>query len=356
LTISRSLPCILSAFLAVAFPTAAAAQQRLLEAPSPAGVRDGAGLFSDEAVRQAGESLRKVARESGVVAVVETVPSLGGEEVEEAAIRMARRSALKGIFILVARKEMKIEVLASRQFHDAFPRDELHKIRTAFTDGFRAKEFDRGLREGVAAIGSAVALAKAEKRLPTIEPTGEGGGRPAGADLAKPASSLVVRNQVKLTLEGANAIIEAAEKKAAAMNLKANIAVVDDGGHLISFVRMNGGRPASVATAITKAVSAATFRQPSGPIPVGTTAPDPILNISIQNAAAAGGSRITSLRGGEPIKVDDQVIGGVGVGGGTGEQDAEIARAGIEAFLKQLESPARPRSEKDEAASSPVKD
>ena len=197
----------------------------------------------------------------------------------------------------------------------------------------------RARGEGVAAIKEAVALAKSKNNLPAHEPKDEAAPAVAAADAPRPASALVVRNQVKLTLEGAKAILDGAEKKAAAMNLKANIAVVDDGGHLIGFVRMNGGRPASVATAITKAVSAATFRQPSGPIPPGAAAPDPILNLSIQNAAAAGGARITSLYGGVPVKVDDQVIGGVGVGGGTGEQDAEIARAGIDAFLKQLAAP-----------------
>jgi len=342
LTISRCIPCILSGFLAVASSTTTAAQERLLEKSAAAGVRDGAGMFSEEAIRQAGESLRAVARESGVVAVVETVANLGGDEVDQAAIKVAKRSAIRGLFVLVAKKEMKIEVLASRQFHDAFPRDELHKVRTAFTNGFREKEFDRGLREGVAAIAKAAALARTEKKLPVEESKPEDAGRAATAEVVRPASALIVRNQVKLTLEGARAILDGAEKKAAAMNLKANIAVVDDGGHLLSFVRMNGGRPASVATAITKAVSAATFRQSSGPIPIGATAHDPILNISLQNAAAAGGSKITSLRGGEPVKVDDQVIGGVGVGGGTGEQDAEIARAGIEAFLEQLASPDQP--------------
>src|SRR5437763_319274 len=64
--------------------------------------------------------------------------------------------------------------------------------------------------------------------------------------------------------------------------------------------------------------------------------PDGLLNLSLQNAAAAGGARITTLKGGVPIVVDGQVIGAVGVGGGTGEQDAEVARAGIQALLDRL--------------------
>ena len=138
----------------------------------------------------------------------------------------------------------------------------------------------------------------------------------------------MIRNQVRLTLEGARTIIAAAAEHAASMNLRVNIAVVDDGGHLLSFDRMNGARPASGYTAITKATTAATFRQPSGPIPAGTTNPDPLLNLSLQIAAQASGGKITTLHGGIPVVVDNQVIGAVGVGGGSGEQDAQVARAG----------------------------
>ena len=153
-------------------------------------------------------------------------------------------------------------------------------------------------------------------------------------------SPLIVRNQVRLTLAGARAIIAGAAAKAQAMGLKENIAVVDDGGHLIAFERMEGARPASVYTALTKATTAATLRQPSGPFPPGTTHPDPLLNLSLENAAAASGGKITTLYGGVPVVVDGQVIGGVGVGGGTGEQDAQVARAGIQAFADQLAKPA----------------
>ena len=149
---------------------------------------------------------------------------------------------------------------------------------------------------------------------------------------------LVVRNQVRLTLEGARTILRAAEEKASSMNLKMNIAVVDDGGHLLAFERMEGARPASGYTSLTKAITAATFRQATGPIPAGTANPDPILNLGLQNAALASGGKITTLYGGVPVTVDGQVIGGVGVGGGSGEQDAQVARAGIEEFLEQLKS------------------
>ncbi len=160
-------------------------------------------------------------------------------------------------------------------------------------------------------------------------------------------SGLIIRNQVKLTLAGAREIIAGAEAKAAEMGLKVNIAVVDDGGHLLTFDRTDGARPASGYTAITKATTAATFRQETGPLPKGTTTPDPLLNLSLQNAAAASGGKITTLYGGIPILIDGQVVGGVGVGGGSGEQDAEVAKAGVarlQAAIKASVGPAKPAS------------
>jgi glc operon protein GlcG len=154
---------------------------------------------------------------------------------------------------------------------------------------------------------------------------------------AQESDALITRNRARLNLAGAERILVAARSKAAEMKLKVNIAVVDDGGHLLAFARMDGARPASGYTAITKATTAATFRQSTGPVPPGVDKPDPLLNLSLQNAAAASGGKITTLYGGVPVVLNDQVIGAVGVGGARGEQDAEIAKAGIAALLEAIE-------------------
>jgi glc operon protein GlcG len=172
---------------------------------------------------------------------------------------------------------------------------------------------------------SAVLLFAACGPAPTQEP------KPAAA----PAAPLVTRARVQLNLAGAEVILAAAKQKAAASGWKMNIAVVDDGGHLLAFARMDGARPASSYTALTKAVTAATFRQETGPLPPKGE-PDLLLNLSLQNAASASGGKLTTLKGGVPVVVDGQVIGGVGVGGGSGEQDAEVAKAGIQALLDAL--------------------
>lgn len=146
---------------------------------------------------------------------------------------------------------------------------------------------------------------------------------------------LMTQTRAELQLAGAEAVIAAARRKAEAMKLAVNIAVVDDGGHLLAFVRMDRARPASAPTAMTKAVTAATFRAPTGTLPPGGE-PDLLLNLSLQNAAAAGGGKLTTLKGGVPIVIRGEVVGAVGVGGATGEQDAEIAKAGVEALIGAL--------------------
>jgi glc operon protein GlcG len=151
----------------------------------------------------------------------------------------------------------------------------------------------------------------------------------------KKSGDLLTRDRIQLNLAGADLIIADAKKRAEEMKLKVNIAVVDDGGHLLSFARMDGARPASGYTAITKATTAATFRQETGPLPPKGEA-DMLLNLSLQNAAAASGGKLTTLKGGVPIVVEGQIIGAVGVGGGTGEQDAEVAKAGIKRLLDAL--------------------
>jgi glc operon protein GlcG len=153
--------------------------------------------------------------------------------------------------------------------------------------------------------------------------------------VAQDKKPLVTRDRILLNLAGAEAIVEAAKAKAAAMGLKVNVAVVDDGGHLLSFARMDGARPASGNTALTKAMSAATFRQETGPRPAKGE-PDLLLSLSLPAAAIAGGGKGTALKGGVPIIVDGQVIGAIGIGGGTGDQDVEIAKAGIQAVLNRL--------------------
>ena len=294
----------------------------------PSEVIDDGGMFSKEAITKAKETLGRIDRAYKVAVTVETVESLQGQDVEEVAIRRAEQLNHQGIFILIARRDRKAEVLASpKALRDELSRVRLHAIRDAFTAEFRKGDVDQGLIRGVQAAESALAAIRPSNAR---EVAVSEGGSSTGS------SALVLRGQVRLTSMGARRVIMGAEAKAVELKLKSNIAVVDDGGLLLAFERMDGARPASISTSQTKAVSAATFRSPTGPVASGNSSNDPLFNMSLQAAASDSGGKITTLQGGLPILVDGQVIGAIGVAGGSGEQDLEVAKAGIAAFVAGL--------------------
>lgn len=140
---------------------------------------------------------------------------------------------------------------------------------------------------------------------------------------------MLTRNNVRLTLEGARAILSAAEAKAHEIKVPQNIAVVDEGGYLLAFARMDGAKLSSVAVSLTKASAAAIRRAPTGPSPVK----EPSVMLSLGLVLAADG-KLTCLRGGLPLFVDGQCVGGIGVSAGTEEQDVEVAQAGVDALQK----------------------
>jgi glc operon protein GlcG len=142
--------------------------------------------------------------------------------------------------------------------------------------------------------------------------------------------TLVTRNHPKLTLEGARAVLAAAEKRAQEIRVPMNIAVVDDGSHLIAFVRMDGAKLASIRVAMVKAQAAASRRAPTGPAMAGDQVNLPVA----LGLALAGPSEQTPIRGGIPLVVDGEVIGAIGVSAGTEDQDTEVARIGAAAIEK----------------------
>jgi uncharacterized protein GlcG (DUF336 family) len=127
---------------------------------------------------------------------------------------------------------------------------------------------------------------------------------------------------LKLTIDGAMKLLQAAMAKAREMNVPQCICVVDAGGHLMTMARMDGAFALSIDTALRKAQTAAAYGAPTGDIAAG---------IDIKLAIATEGRRI-NLPGGLPVIVDGHIVGGIGVGSGTGEQDKEVAKAALSAF------------------------
>jgi len=120
---------------------------------------------------------------------------------------------------------------------------------------------------------------------------------------------------LKLTQIGAMALLNAAAERAAAMAQPQCIAIVDEGCNLLAFLRMDGAKILSEQSAIRKARTAA-----SGRVPTGMAA----MEIELKLALATDGE-VTNLKGGLPIIVDGKLVGGIGVGSGSGDQDYEVA-------------------------------
>ena len=127
---------------------------------------------------------------------------------------------------------------------------------------------------------------------------------------------------LKLTLAGAMKLLQAAIAKAAEIGVPECISIVDPGGHLLAFARMDGAFVQSIDSSLMKAMTAASYGEPTGNIAAG---------IDLKLAIATQGKRI-NLPGGLPIIVDGHVIGGIGVGSGTGEQDRQVANAALAAL------------------------
>src|SRR5438034_7324479 len=126
-----------------------------------------------------------------------------------------------------------------------------------------------------------------------------------------------------LPLEVAKQVAAAAEKHARENKWNVCIAIVDDGGHLVYFQRMDGTQTGSVLVSQRKAQTAIGFKRPSKTFEEGVAGGRSVL-LSLPGA--------TPLEGGIPLVVDGEMIGAIGVSGVTSQQDGQIAQAGAEAL------------------------
>ncbi len=126
-----------------------------------------------------------------------------------------------------------------------------------------------------------------------------------------------------LTLEAARQIAAAAEKHARENEWNVCIAIVDDGGHLIYFQRMDGTQYGSVLVSQRKAQTAIGFKRASKVFEEGVAGG--------RNALIALPGAVP-LEGGLPLVVEGQMVGAIGVSGVTAQQDGMIAQAGAAAL------------------------
>jgi uncharacterized protein GlcG (DUF336 family) len=146
-----------------------------------------------------------------------------------------------------------------------------------------------------------------------------------------------MRQILRLELSEARAMAAAAIRKAEEIGVLETVCIVDDGGYPIVLERMDGARITGAQIAWNKAFTAAGHkrsthlftRPPNGPALPGNEA------FGIQLSFEG---RFAAFVGGYPIVVDDQVIGGVGLSGGNGEQDTLCGVAALQTLSQMLGS------------------
>jgi uncharacterized protein GlcG (DUF336 family) len=146
-----------------------------------------------------------------------------------------------------------------------------------------------------------------------------------------------MKSAFKLELADARAMVEAAKRKAADMGVAQTVCVCDEGGYPLALERMDGARITGPQIAWNKAFTAAGHKRsthlfttpPNGPALPGNEA------FGIQLSFEG---RFAAFVGGFPIVVNGEVVGGVGLSGGNGEQDPKCALAALQA-LKELVAP-----------------
>ena len=124
---------------------------------------------------------------------------------------------------------------------------------------------------------------------------------------------------LKLTDQAVLTMLQAASEKAKDIGQPQCIFIVDASGETLGSLRMNGAKFLSLKSARAKARTAASIGQPSGDIPE---------EVGVLIAAATEGD-VTRLKGGLPIYVDDVLVGGIGIGSGSPDQDIAVANAAL---------------------------
>lgn len=150
---------------------------------------------------------------------------------------------------------------------------------------------------------------------------------PLALNLAAFAQAPKLSTKTVLTLEAAKFMASAAQNFARSRNLTIAVAILDDGGHLIYFERMDGVQIAGIEIAMRKAESALKYKRP-GKALAERVVKEPHV-IALPGAFP--------FEGGLPVIHSGAVIGSIGVTGATAQEDAEAAQAAIDSLLKALQ-------------------
>lgn len=132
----------------------------------------------------------------------------------------------------------------------------------------------------------------------------------------------------RLTHAGTLAMLSVAVAKAEDIGQPQCIVIVDASGEVLGEIRMTGSRFLSRKSALAKAQTAASIGAPSVNVPEAMRA----------GLGMATGGAVTGLKGGLPIRINGDLVGGIGVGSGTGDQDHDVALAALTALGADLQN------------------
>jgi uncharacterized protein GlcG (DUF336 family) len=139
-----------------------------------------------------------------------------------------------------------------------------------------------------------------------------------------------------LTLQEAEQIADAAIDRGAKLGKALSIAVVDTGGFMLVVKRSDGARPLTPSIAMTKAYSAAIMQRPTSMLKAWSENNPTFFS----QVSTLGHWPIVATDGGMTLKRDDEILGGLGVSGGTSSEDQEVCDDVLEALGYDLDFPA----------------
>jgi len=128
-----------------------------------------------------------------------------------------------------------------------------------------------------------------------------------------------------ITLDGARKAAAAALAEAVKNSWKMAVAIVDPGAHLVYFEKMDNTQIASAQVALDKARSAVLFKRP-------TKLFQDMLGTGDDGQRVFGLSGAVPVEGGHPLLLNGQIVGAIGLSGGTGPQDGQCMQAGVAAL------------------------
>ena len=162
----------------------------------------------------------------------------------------------------------------------------------------------------------------------------EGGRAVGGPDLVDPGRGPTASQAAGLTLAVARSVVDAVQGSGREMGVALTCAVVDGGDQLVAFERMDGADLVGVGLARDKAYTALVNRMSTGDL-----APLVQPGSEFYGYDSVAGGRMIVFAGGEPLEIAGVLVGAVGVSGGSAEQDARAAAAGVAALRRIVSSP-----------------